>query len=82
MAQSSRRVQPNGQETREVVGANRVALGTRQARNRRNREGESLAENEEGDTGEMVVEGAEGENDVTTRETTAEIEMGGAASNV
>jgi len=71
-------MQRNGQETREVTGANRVALGTWQARNT---EGELMADDEEGDTGKMEMEGAEVEHDVTMSETTAEIEMGAAASN-
>jgi hypothetical protein len=81
MARQSRKVQPNGRETREVPGANRVALGTRQARDTRKNEGEGepTADEEQGDTGEM--EGAEMEKAVTMSETTTEIEMGAAASN-
>lgn len=40
LARQSSQVQPTGQEMREVMGANRVALGTRQARCTRNRKGE------------------------------------------
>jgi len=83
MGRQSRKVAPNGRETREVTGANRVALSTRQARDTRNREeeGEPTADEEQGDTREM--EGAEMEREVTMSETTAEIEteMGAAASN-
>jgi len=81
MARQSRKVQPNGHETRQVTGANTVALGTRQARDIRNGEGEGkpMADEEQGDTGEM--EGAEMEQDVTMSETTAEIQMGAATSN-
>jgi hypothetical protein len=65
------------------MGATRVVLGTTQARDTRHGqgEGEPTAINEQGDTGEM--EGAEMEmgKDVTMSETTAEIEMGTAASN-
>jgi len=84
MARQSRKVQPNGRVTREVTGATRVALGTRHAKDPTNGEGEGepTAYEEQGDTGEM--EGAEMvlENDVTMSETTAEIEMGAASSNV
>jgi hypothetical protein len=62
----------------EVTRANRVVLGTRQARNT---EGEPKADKEEGETGEMEMEGAEVEKALTMSETTAEIEMGAAASN-
>jgi len=83
MAHQSRKVQPNGRETREVLGANRVALGTRQARDTRNGEGEGqpMANEEQGDTGEM--EGAQMvmEKAVTMSKTTAEIEIGAATSN-
>jgi len=58
------------------MGANRVTLGTGQARNT---EGEPMADEKERDTGEMEV--AEVEKDMTVSETTAEIEMGAAASN-
>jgi len=44
---------------REVAGANRVALGTRQARGIRDDEGEPMADEEAHDTREM--EGAKGE---------------------
>ena len=81
MARQSRKVQPSGRETREVTGANRVALGTRQARDITNGEGEPTADEEQGETGEMEMEGTEVEKDVTMSETTAEIEMGAAASN-
>jgi hypothetical protein len=55
MARQSRKVQPNRRETWEVTGANRVALSTRQARDTRNGEGEGepIANEEQGDTGEM-----------------------------
>jgi len=76
MAGQSRRVEPNGRETREVTVANGVALGTRQARNT---DREPMTDEEEGTTREM--EGAEVEKDMTMSETTAEIEMGAAASN-
>jgi len=78
MVRQSRQWQPNVRETRELTWANRVALGTRQARNT---EGESIADEEEGDTGEMEMEGAEVENDVTMSETNVESEMGATASN-
>ena len=75
MARQSRRVQPNGRERREGKGASRAVLGTRQARNTRNGDGEPMADKQEGDTGEMKMEGAEVEEDVTMSETTAEIEL-------
>jgi len=40
-----------------------------------------MAEEEEGSTGEMEMEGAEVEKDVTMIATTEEIKMGAAASN-
>jgi hypothetical protein len=68
---------------REVTGANRVALGTRQARGIRDDEGEPMADEEADDTREK--EGAKGEGDVIMAETAGEIEieieMGAAASN-
>jgi hypothetical protein len=68
---------------REVTGANRVALGTRQARGIRDDEGEPMADEEVDDTREK--EGAKGEGDVIMAETAGEIEieieMGAAASN-
>jgi len=78
MARQSRKVQPNGRETGEVMGANRVALGTRQARDTGNGEGEVelMANEEQGDTWEIVGGEIEMEKDVTMSETTAEIEMG------
>jgi len=78
MARQRRRVQPNAREMREVTGANRVALGTRQAWNT---EWEPMANEEEGETAEMEMEGVEVEKDVTISETTAEIKMGAATSN-
>ena len=42
---------------------------------------EPTANEEQGDTGEMEGAEMEMEKDVTKRETTAEIEMGSAASN-
>jgi len=64
-----------------VTGANRVALGTRQARGIRDDEGEPMADEEADDTREK--EGAKGERDVMMAETAweIEIEMGAAASN-
>ena len=68
---------------REVTGANRVALGTRQARGIRDDEGEPMADEEADDRREK--EGAKGEGDVIMAETAGkieiEIEMGAAASN-
>jgi hypothetical protein len=65
------------------MGANRVVLGTRQARDTTNGEGEGepTADKGQGETVEM--EWTEMETDVTMSETTAEIkiEMGAAASN-
>jgi len=81
MARRSGKVQPCGRETMEVTGANRVALGTRQARDITNGEGEPTADEEQGETGEMEMEGTQVEKEVTMSETTAEIEMGAAASN-
>jgi len=81
MARESRKVQPSGRQTREVTGAIRVALGTRQARDSTTRDGEPTAEEEQGETGEMEMEGTEVEKDVIMSETTAEIEMGAATSN-
>jgi hypothetical protein len=78
MTRQSRRVQPNGRETREVTGANRVALGTRHARNT---EGEPMADKEEGETVEMEMVWPKVEKDVTMSETPAEIKMGVASSN-
>ena len=81
MAIQSSKVQPTGPVTREVTGANRVALGTRQARDIIYREQELTADEEHGGSREMEMEGMEVENDETMSETTAEIEMGAAASN-
>jgi len=83
MARQSRKVQPNGRVTSEVTGANTVALGTRQARDTRNGEGEGepTANKEQGDTWEMEGADMEMEKHVTMSEITAEIEMGAAASN-
>jgi hypothetical protein len=75
MARQSRKVQPSGRETREVTGANRVGLGTRQARDITNGEGEPTADEDQGKTGEMEMEETEVEKEVTISETTAEIEM-------
>jgi hypothetical protein len=58
---------------REVTGANRVALGTRQSRGIRDDEGEPMADEEADDTREN--DGAKGEGDVITAETTGEIEI-------
>jgi len=57
-------------------------LGTRQARDPRNREGEGelMANVDQGDTTEMEGAEMEMENDVPMSETTAEIEMGGGTS--
>jgi hypothetical protein len=65
------------------MGANRVALGTRQARDTGNGDGygEPTANEEQGNTGEMDGAEMEMEKDVTMSETTAEIKMGAAASN-
>jgi hypothetical protein len=81
MARQSREVQPSGRETREVTGAKRVALGTRQARDITNEEGEPTADQGQAETGEMEMKGTDVGKDVTRIETTAEIEMGAAASN-
>jgi len=83
MARQCRKGQPNGRDTSEVTGANRVALGTRQATDTINVEGEGepTANKEQGDTGEMERAEMEMEKDVTMSETTAEIEMGAASSN-
>ena len=70
-------MQPTGREKRDVTGANRRALSTRQARGTENRDGETIADGAEGDPGGM--EGVEVEKDVTMSETTPEIEMGAAA---
>jgi hypothetical protein len=82
-ARQSRKVQPHGRETREVTGANRVVIGTRQARDTSNREGEGepTAKEEQTDTGQIEVAEMKMEKDLTMSETTAEIEMGAAASN-
>jgi hypothetical protein len=61
-----------------VTGAERVAFGTRQPRNT---EGEPIANEEECETGEIEMEGADVEKDVTRCETIAEIKMGAATSN-
>ena len=65
---------------REVTGANRVALGTRQTRGIRDNEGEPKAHEEANDT--MEKEGANGEGDVLMAESAGEnqIEKGAAAS--
>ena len=73
MARQSRKVQPSGRKTTEVMAANRVALGTRQARDIRNGEVELTADEEQGETGEIEVDGMEVEKDETMSETTAEI---------
>jgi hypothetical protein len=49
---------------REVTGANRVALGIRQARDIRNGEGEPTADEEHGETREMEMQGTEVEKDI------------------
>jgi hypothetical protein len=81
MAQQSRKMQSNGRETREVTGANTVALGNRQASDSRDREedGEPTANDEQGDTGE--TDRGEMGKDVTMSETTAQIKIGAATSN-
>jgi len=81
MVQQSRKVQQSGRQMRQVTGANRPALGTRHARSIRNGDGEPTADEEQGETREREMEGIEVEKDVTMSETTAEIEMGAAASN-
>jgi len=59
MVRQSRRVQPNGQEMREVMGANRVVLSTRQARNAG---GEPMGDEEgRGDRGDGDQRGGGGE---------------------
>jgi len=77
----SRKVQPNGRETRDVTGANRGVLGSRHARDRTNGDGDGkpTADENQGNPGEMDEE--ELEKDVTMSLTTAEIETGAAASN-
>jgi len=72
-------VQLNARETREVTGATRGALGSREARNTRNGEGEPMADEGGGSSGEMDV--AQVERDVIMSETTSEIAMGAAASH-
>jgi hypothetical protein len=81
VAHQESKVQPNGRETREVMGANRGIHRNRLARDTRNGvgEGEPTSVVEPGDTGEM--QGADMEKQVTISMTTAEIEMGDAASN-
>jgi hypothetical protein len=69
MALQSRRMQLKERETGGGTGANRTALGIRQAR----------ADGEADDTGEKAV--AEEERDMTMTETAGETEMGAAASN-
>jgi hypothetical protein len=81
-ARQSRKTGLAGQASmREVTGANRVALGTRQARGIGDDEGDPMADEEADDTREK--EGAKGEVDVIMAETSAEIEieMGAATSN-
>jgi len=53
MPQHSRKVSPNGRETREVTVVNRVVLGTKQARDTRTGQGagEPTADAEQGNTG-------------------------------
>ena len=63
------------------MGANTVALITRQDRITRNREGETMADEAECDTGERELASVEVEKHMTMSETTPEIEMGAAASN-
>ena len=78
-AQQSRKTGLPGQASmREVTGANRVALGTRQARGIRDNEGERMADEEADDT--MEQEGAKGKGDVIIAETTGEIEIKLAAA--
>jgi len=83
MARQNRNVQPNGRETREVTGANSVALGTTKAGDTRNIQGdeEPTANEEPGNTGEKEGAEMEMQKDVTISETTAEMEMEAAASN-
>ena len=64
-----------------MTGANRLALGTRQARGITDDKGEPMADEEADDTRE--TEGAKGERDEVMAETAGEIEieMGAASSN-
>jgi hypothetical protein len=66
---------------REVTGANRVSLRTRQARGIRVNEGKPMADEEADDTGEK--EGAKGKGDDIMAETVGEmgIEIPAATSN-
>jgi len=66
---------------RGVTGANRVAMGTRQARGISDDEGEPMADKEADET--RGKEGVKGRRDVMMAETAGEIEigMGDAASN-
>jgi hypothetical protein len=83
-ARQSRKTELKGHTSmREVTGASRVALGSRQARGIRDDDGEPMANEEADDTREQ--EGAKGEGDLIMAETPGEIEikieMGAAASN-
>jgi hypothetical protein len=79
MARQSRRMQLKEREMGGGTGANRSALGIRQAKDITNEAGEPIADGEADNTGEKVV--AEEERDVTVTETARETEMGAAASN-
>jgi len=79
MPRQGRNVQPTGSVPSEVQGANRVALSTRQPSNTRHRDDDPMANGVQGNPGGM--EGVEVGEEVTTSDTTAEIEMRAAASN-
>jgi hypothetical protein len=72
-------MQPKERETGGGTGANRTALGIRQARDIKNEAGEPMADGEADDIGEKAV--AEEKRDVSMTETTGETEMGAAASS-
>jgi hypothetical protein len=81
MARHSTKVQLNVRAMRVVTGANRLALCTRQARDRRNRVGELEPSADEGEVDTREIQGLDMEREVTMSETNAEIEMGATASN-
>jgi len=72
-------MQPKERETGGGTGANKPALGIRQARDIRNEAAERMVDGEADDTGEMAV--MEDDRDVNMTETARETEMGATASH-
>ena len=79
MEQQCKRRSPNGREMSGITGTNRVAHGTRQERDIRDKEPKPMAYEAVDNTREM--QGAEELRDVTMTETAGETTIGTAASN-